>query len=662
MSLAAPKLDDRQFQDIVDEAKRRIAASCPEWTDHNVSDPGVTLVELFAWMTEMILYRMNRVPDRNYIKFLDLLGFQMQEAQPARTPVTFYLSSPQPTEVEVPGGTEVATLRTEAQPSILFSTTEALQIHPPQFASLITRSFADKEQKKARHRAHELKQLGVSGFQFNAFGDPPQYGDALYFGFDNDLSNHVLSVELTCDPAVAMGIDAANPPWQWEGWHGGEGDERWLPVIVERDETGGMNQSGRILLRLPELAQREMQNQERYWIRCRVIEPEVEGTNYEHSSILRDVQVDSWGGTVPAMHATVVDEELLGRSDGSPGQAFELEHAPLLERAQAETLEVQLPGEEDWESWQEVEHFGESTGDDKVFTLASANGELRLGPALRMPDGSVRAYGAVPPRGAKLRFSSYRHGGGVKGNVQAGALNVLKSSIPYVDRVTNHQHARGGLDAETIEHAQMRAPSWLRSRGRAVTPTDYEALATTADPRVHRARCVQPEASGNGKGAGQVYVLLVPQVRQPEGHIEPEALELEEELQGTVADYLDEHRLLTVRLDIREPEYVWASLDVRVTAEAEADPQRVRRDVEQALYRFLNPVVGGADGEGWPFGRDLFPSDIYALLQSIQGVQYLESVNLFLQPPGGERKEVSGSLSVPRHGLIASGTHRVRVK
>ena len=65
MSLPAPKLDDRSFQDLVDEAKRYIQERCPEWTDHNVSDPGVTLIEAFAWMTDLLLYRLNRVPERS---------------------------------------------------------------------------------------------------------------------------------------------------------------------------------------------------------------------------------------------------------------------------------------------------------------------------------------------------------------------------------------------------------------------------------------------------------------------------------------------------------------------------------------------------------------------------------------------------------------------
>ena len=87
MALVAPKLDDRTFQDIVDEAKKRIPHYCKEWTDHNVSDPGVTLIELFAWMTDIVLYRMNQVPDLHYLQFMEMMGTKLQEPVPACAPV-----------------------------------------------------------------------------------------------------------------------------------------------------------------------------------------------------------------------------------------------------------------------------------------------------------------------------------------------------------------------------------------------------------------------------------------------------------------------------------------------------------------------------------------------------------------------------------------------
>ena len=113
MPLPTPKLDDRNFQDLVNETKRLIPRYCPEWTDHNVSDPGVTLIELFAYMVDLLLYRVNRVPQRNYIKWLEMLGIELEAPKPARTDVTFYLTGPQNEEIVIPAGTEVGTVRTE---------------------------------------------------------------------------------------------------------------------------------------------------------------------------------------------------------------------------------------------------------------------------------------------------------------------------------------------------------------------------------------------------------------------------------------------------------------------------------------------------------------------------------------------------------------------
>jgi predicted phage baseplate assembly protein len=97
MSDLAPNLDDLRFQkDLVDEARRRIIRYCPEWTDYNLSDPGITLIELFSWMTEMLVYRLNRVPERNYLKFLEMLGVELSPASSARVELTFYLSVPFP--------------------------------------------------------------------------------------------------------------------------------------------------------------------------------------------------------------------------------------------------------------------------------------------------------------------------------------------------------------------------------------------------------------------------------------------------------------------------------------------------------------------------------------------------------------------------------------
>src|SRR5215210_206050 len=131
MPLPTVTLDDRHFQDIVDQAKTLIPHYCPEWTDHNVSDPGVAMIELFAWMTDLLLYRVNQVPDKVYVKFLEMIGVQLAPPRAANAPVTFYLSAAQPVEVTIPRETEVATVRTETSSAVTFTTEANLTIRPP---------------------------------------------------------------------------------------------------------------------------------------------------------------------------------------------------------------------------------------------------------------------------------------------------------------------------------------------------------------------------------------------------------------------------------------------------------------------------------------------------------------------------------------------------
>src|SRR5207249_40377 len=145
--------------DIVDDAKRLIPRYCPEWTDHNVSDPGVALIELFAWMTDLLLYRVNQVPDKMYVKFLELIGLQLKPPRAASSPVTFYLSAPQPVEVLIPQDTEVATVRTETSTAIIFTTEAPLPIRPPTVLGVYTRVAA--AESGAPWIAHDLRRLGL---------------------------------------------------------------------------------------------------------------------------------------------------------------------------------------------------------------------------------------------------------------------------------------------------------------------------------------------------------------------------------------------------------------------------------------------------------------------------------------------------------------------
>src|SRR2546423_681378 len=126
--IPAPKLDDRTYADIVAEAMRLIPRYCPEWTNHNPSDPGVTVLELTAWMTELILYRLNRVPEKNYLAFLDLIGVRLRSPQPAHTLLTFDLVEGGERQT-IREGTQVATPQAADEDTVVFETERELRVN-----------------------------------------------------------------------------------------------------------------------------------------------------------------------------------------------------------------------------------------------------------------------------------------------------------------------------------------------------------------------------------------------------------------------------------------------------------------------------------------------------------------------------------------------------
>ncbi len=667
MPLAAPKLDDRHFQDIVDEAKKRIPYYIEEWTDHNVSDPGVTMIELFAWMTDMILYRLNQVPDLHYVKFMDMLGVRLKESVPARVPVTFWLSAALEAPVTIPAGTEVASTQTETEPSIIFTTDEKLTIQPPKLVSMLSSVVQEEERVIQLHDADRLRR-GLDTVA--AFTSRPQENDALYFGFAEDVSQFFLGLELTCDPSGGAGIDPNLPPYVWEASTGSM-DEPWALCGLDlgEDTTKGLNVSGRIRLHLPEMGKHVIEKENLFWVRVRVLsrsEYETGMRPYRNTPSLQQVAVSTWGGTTMATHAQQVNKEHLGTSDGSSGQRYQLQVTPILPRRPGETLLVYE--DDQLEQWIEVPDFSSSGPHDPHFTLDSVTGELRLGPAIRQPDGTMRRYGRIPPRGSRLVFRRYRFGGGLEGNVQAGILNTLKTSIPYIARVNNRVPAEGGLDAETLEAAKMRVPALLRSRDRAVTEADFEFLTREVLRDTgwsqYRVKCLQPRPARESRVIpGQVYVLVIPHISDPADRMRPRADQLELE-QGEVYErlmaYLNDRRLLTMRLDVRAPAYHWVAVRVSVHAEEGANHARVESEVLTRLYRFLNPLIGGPRGEGWPFGRDLVVSDVYQCLLGVPGVQYIRQVEIFLTASGeGPRGDAVDTIEVVGHGVVASGVHEV---
>ncbi len=682
--LPSSQLDDRNFDDLVEECLLRIPRYCPEWTDHNLSDPGITLVELFSWLTDQMLMRFNQVPRKNYVAFLELLGIRLQPPAPAQARLTFYLSTSLSEEYRIPQGTEVATERTETQEAICFSTDQALVIAQPKIKHILSTTGP---QSYADHTGQwQVQSEGlVAGHDFMVFPQQPQPGHSFCLVLEPDalLDGNVLALHFTGTQGTPTGIDPNHPPRCWEAWDG----ETWVNVLLQEadDTTNGFSfneskvgstpveASGDIRLHMPECW--VVENFAAYrgrWLRCRLTEPTPHQPGYSNPPRIHTISLRTIGGSVQASQSVRIQEELLGTSNGKPGQSFEVQTAPILERGEGEHLIVKPLGQPP-EMWEEVEDFAESGPHDRHYMIDSLAGTLQFGPLIREPQALKRKtqtrtslqqvlpagrspgqelevqmmehqYGAIPPRGSELMLS-YRTGGGKQGNVQPRTLNFLKTTIPYVSRVTNHEAAVNGADAESLNQAVLRAPHLLRSHDRAVTAADFEALTLKGSGgAIARSKCLPTSAN---QPAGTVSLCVVPQantdlIDRAQG-IAPDNFNLNPALREQVMNYLDERRLLGVQVQLEQANYVGVSVQAEVTLEATYQnplaQAEILHHIQVDLYRYLNPLTGGPDGNGWPFGRPVYPSDIMALLQQRAGIQYLGAILLFPIQKNGQTWE-----------------------
>ncbi|MBL1068013.1 putative baseplate assembly protein [Streptomyces sp. 7-21] len=647
MALPSPNLDDRRFQQFVDDAKRYIQQRAPEWTDHNVSDPGVTLVETVAHMADQIVYRLNRVPEKNHLAFLDLVGINLFPPSAARTDVTFWLSAPQEEAVLVPTGTEVATMRSETEDAVVFSTERGLSIVSCALRHLVVQ----RRDEPVTDRTADL----AEGKDVLCFAEAPAAGDCLLFGLTAAVPHCAVALDL--DSRVdGVGVDPRQPPLVWEAWT----ESGWQECEVDRDGTGGLNRPGEVVLHVPGgHTLSRSGGQLAGWLRCRVTEPLPDQPFYTTSPTVRAAEAFTIGGTVPAVHAETVYDEALGESTGLPGQRLRLAHAPVV--GDDPPLLLQTAEDDGWVDWEVVPHFAGSRPADRHITLDATTGEIAFGPAVREPDGSLRQYGMVAPKGAVIRARRYRTGGGRAGNVARGAVQVLRTSIPFVSEVVNREAARGGVDGETVEEAKLRAPITLRAQERAVTLRDYEELARRAAPETARITCLEGEE--NEYGAYAVRVLVVPQaVPDPGGRLRFEQLVPGDALLRRITRHLDERRLIGTRLAVGPPYYQGVTVVATVHAFPGVPADRVRREAHDALYRHLDPLTGGVTGDGWPFGRPVQAGEVFAVLQRVPGVELVDEVALYpADPLTGKRGDATDRIGLAPSSLVFSFDHRVRV-
>lgn len=708
MPILLPNLDDRRWADLVEQGRALIPLFSPEWTDHNASDPGITLLELFAWIAEMDIYRLNRIPDRHKRRLLALMGVRPEAPRSVRGVV----------ELHLPAGSDPATLPAAAE--ILGTRPDGTQVTFRSVAPLT--SIGARLRAVQRHDGGGFQNFTASWSRLEAFpvfGDDPVPGAALYLGFDGLLpTDQWLSLyfqfagprtdgeekrRILAETASAQLPPAHSVRVAWE--YLAAGSMKWESLDSE-DDTRSMTLDGAVRLRAGDMASSVLGKapQPFYYIRCRfssgahdappvvqrilanAVEIEQAAPMWQTLAIakgapatgsaspgdrvrlgmeLRDGIIQSLSlapaeegepaftvlnyipATANVSGILTLEARLIGFASGEPSQTIVLPRYPAVEAS------VRLYSRESssWVEWQRVDDFAASSRAAAHFFLEPSAGEVTLGdgeqgrtpiagsPLLAVYDSTEAEHGSASISG----LADTPHNRAFVTDPEAANLAVGEQISP-----------RNGLRAETLGHAIGRAIQLREARLRAVTVEDFEAIALET-PGTHVARVKAWPNLFPGldcvTAPGVVSVIVVPAMPGPRPT--PSA-----GLLRVVAARLDRRRTIGTRVVVVSPSYLEISVKARVKAFESANKLRLRRQVSDAIDAFLHPFRGGPEGAGWPFGRDIFRSEVLKVLDETEGVDHVLSLELIAEgcPPN------CGNICLRPNWLVAAGPHEIEVE
>ncbi len=756
MALPSTKLDDKTFAQLAEDARKLIPRFAPGWTDYNIHDPGITFVELFSWLVETQQYYLDRIRDKNYLKFLKLLGAKPKEAVSAKAEVTFSPSAGNTRSDLIPKGTKLAA------DDIIFETKEPLPVTPVALEKVLT-------ELKSGLAVDNTEANARDGFSYFAFGAEAEAGSRLYLGFYREkarapfIKKQLISVTFNLfeDYPVPVGahgneeteiIPSASIAWEYYSTAGGG---QWTALTPVRDNTGMLSGSGRIIFAAPiNMSPSKVypaDDKERYWFRGTVINegyelpPQIDsviintvqagqqetlgevisfsgsgevnqffvassylalkghnlvqvrdregrwqdwqepddfaasGHNDRHYKLKKNAFTKtvklSFGngkkGKIPpkgennirlvSFEPEAEDKCSVGKSNGLPGQSFSPGNAPLI----PDTIVLQV-GEETgdkgqgdlyWRDWMRVDDFDVSKPGDHHYVLNAETGEIIFGDGIN---------GAIPPvlsdqTRRNIRLISCQACCGRKGNVPAEAINKLVKPLKGLGlwQVENRLPGTGGKEKETFEEARFRVRRNLQTEYSAVTSDDFERLAcSTPGLRVARAKAIPlytPDLQNYPakKAPASVTVAVVPYTQGPRPLPGKGFL-------ATVFHHLCKHRLITTELYVIPPDYVRIRVEAEVVIKARFNPAGTRQKIEEALNSFLHPLTGYAGNNGWPFGRTVYKSEIYQVIENIDGVDYINRVVLTANGTGISA-DVEGNIPISPISLVYSGEHQIEI-
>lgn len=682
--MSAPRLEDRSYDELLADALARIPVHTPEWTTFHHADPGVTLLELFAFLTESVAYRANLLPERQRARMLELLGVPRAPGTPARGLVT--LSLPR-------GGDPVVLAEgLEARAGqVPFRLTGGVEVLPVEARAVVRRRLEDPSPQVVEVHRRLYAALGrgappeglvlyetvplpaaldetVDGSVWLALLVPegarattPDEARAL-------LERRTLSVGVVAEPAEATGA-VAPAGTQRPAPGAAAGFRAWLPrdgAVVVRDGLPELDWTEQPVVAVGDVLHVRLPGRAGL-AAPRGADPVEDGVGSlppvladeaQRERLVTWLRLDAPAGstarlTWAGINAAAVEQrarvggEAAGTGTGEPDQAVRLARTPVVPGS----VVVRVGGV----TWTEVADLLDAAGEvaadpasrpATAFACDVVTGEVRFG------DGR---HGARPPAGAAI-VVDYDHAMGAAGDVPAGAISAAPALPPGV-RITNPVRTAGGADAESVADGERHAARFLQHRDRLVTVEDAVALAHRAPgadvARAEALPCYDPRLGPMppGDAAGALTVLVVP--RHDPAH--PETPEPAQAFLDAVCAHLAPRRLATTELFVRGPEYVGLWVTVGYKPEAGRAPADVEAAITARLRRLLRACDparrfgdGAAGRNGWPLGTAVERLGLVAEVARTAGVELVTGVRLAVGDGGDAERVPLAGLQLPR--------------
>ncbi len=630
-----PKLDDRTFEELYRDLRLRIPRYTKEWTNYNESDPGITLLQLFAWLSEMMLVRMNQIPRKNYIKFLQLLGQELRPAKPATAHLTFF---PKATGIpqSIPERTQVSAQIPDGGPAVIFETLRPLD---PIKAPLAVVGVLEAGSLVNLTSANEK-----AGTKFRPLGWFGEIDSALYLGFQvieatSGIFPDEMAFRVFLPPEATAGQpqrsdDPIPPPpvtlvWEYRARDGAD----WERLNVFVDESSAFTRDGYIRvegpLEIEPSSEPRLNSTPLYWIRVRLEAGVYPGAEGPEIDLIR-------ANTVPAESLVTVTGSILGVSDGEPQQDFLLPFRPV----QADSVKITTEANGQSETWKRVDDFLASGEDDLHFVLNATEGSIRFG------DGT---HGLIPGASASIIADSFRYGGSARAN-QAGVGSIKNplTQLEGIEKVTNERTAVGGTDEQTLDELLIEGPSIVKRRERAITANDFESFAREVGGVKNVVALVNTNPDFSKVSVpGAVTVVIVPDV----GGTPPKP---SSELIHAVCAQLEPRRLITTEVYVTGPEYKQVRLEAYLGAKANASFDAVARSVKAALKKLLDPRTR-------QFGKDLHASEIFkVILDADSNITSINNLNIYVD--GRPFEGLNQQIAISGAEMLYGEDHLIVVK